>query len=60
MKIYRVEIQFYSPDSIPTSKGIFTIEAQDEAQAVSLVMNDLVDKGYINTEMSLIRVWDVK
>lgn len=53
---FLVEIQFFSPDMIPTAKGGFTTPAVDEAQAVEIVMNNLIKAGYGVNEIKLISV----
>lgn len=55
-RAYRVKVQFFTPDSIPTAKGSFTTPAIDEGEAVEIVLTKLIEAGYGVKELSLISV----
>lgn len=56
MKNFQVEIQFYTPDSVPLARGCFSVPAVDEGNAVEIILNKLIDSGYNTNELSLISV----
>lgn len=59
MKTFRIEIQFFTPDRIPTSRGTFTIEALNENEAIRKQIEILEQKGCQPSEMKLIWVKEV-
>ena len=43
---YRLKVQFFSPDHIPTAIGEFTVEEETITRAILKEIDDLENRGY--------------
>lgn len=57
---YQIEVQFYDPDSVPTSVGTFTREAESWSEAVEDLQDYLDDCGYPHNQTSIIKIEEEK
>jgi len=60
MKTFRVKVQFFSPDKIPTATGEFLIEAEDKLHAMAKQTDNCLEWGYQQDEVSIISADEVE
>jgi hypothetical protein len=56
---YLIKIQFYSPDSIPTATGEFSIQAIDKRDALNQIISQISNSGYNKNEFSIIFIMEI-
>lgn len=57
--MYQIEVQFYTPENIPTAVGVFNVEGKEWQEAVSNLQEYLDDCGYPRNQVSIIKIQEV-
>ena len=60
MKAFKVKVQFFSPDLIPTATGEFVVEAEDKWDAESKQNDNCLEWGYRSGEFRVVSVYEVE